>query len=558
MPDEPEQQAQSLLQEPELEPQSSTVTQLSEDAKSESSSKLQSNIPGLEHRSQAILPRRLLGRAPPRNSILKMLGYMLAALLLAVGHHLYYKHLHMTPSESTSSIGNFTYSAQTKERFITDIFVLLTRLCFGLAISTAFEQRLWYSVSHKPIALDGIDALFGIVHDPLLFRKVAMFTARIACILAILSWTVSYGILPVPGALSVQSIETVSFASVVVPTINLDQPVNNTVYKMDPIGNYSGPSLTSIRLAGQTITSGNIPGWTSPCGANCSYDLTFAAPSFICQQPGTSRIESKVPSWNAESITTPDSDSLSLQWMSIPDAELSNTTCSAISSTYNITVSYNNNEQKIKLGQIERGQPFGTGTTIIGQWNISLAQLAAMKDSLTTVLTGSIFEDSQIISVTGQTLAHYSPLLLSAEDLAGTPIFKPESGKLVEDLMKNVSVGFMSLNLWHTTVDAKTSTAQNLFIYNSHILWAGYGTCFGVAFVAVIIGLHAVWRNGGSGGTNFSLMIGTTRNPDLDLVVWEALGNREAAEGLKKLPLQYMEGVDGRLAFRSLVQKSAA
>jgi len=57
--------------------------------------------------------------------------------------------------------------------------------------------------------------------------------------------------------------------------------------------------------------------------------------------------------------------------MSVLGAELSNTTCSAINSTYNITVSYNNNEQRIRLGQIERGQPFGTGTTIIGQWNTS-------------------------------------------------------------------------------------------------------------------------------------------------------------------------------------------
>ncbi|THV04431.1 hypothetical protein K435DRAFT_961896 [Dendrothele bispora CBS 962.96] len=502
-----------------------------------------------------ILPPRLLGRKPRLLSVSKMLGYMFSALLLAVGHDLYYKSLDKTSSDTTSSIGSFTYSAQAKERFITDIFTFLTRLLFGLSITTAFEQRLWYSLARKSVVLDGLDTLFGIAHDPLLFRKV-IYAAKFktTCILAVLAWTVSYGVIPVPGAISIEPLQSLSVANVIVSTVNLTEPpATGFVYKQDGLGMYSGPSLASTRLAGQTMTSGRIPEWSSPCGANCSYTLEFSAPSFVCQDPNTSEISSVVPSWQADSTSAPDRDTLLLRWMSELDRKLSNTTCLAVNSTYNVFIAYRNNERTININRIQMQGDLGTGGTIntFESENRELVQMAAMKDSLETHLLGSIFEDIQSGISTNQTLVAYSPLLLDEQDGPnGQPVFKPDSGKLVEEMMSNVSIGFMSLNVWNTTVDATVVSVQNVFFYDSGVLWAGYGASFGVTFVAVIVGLHAVWRNGGSGGTSFSLLVGTTRNPDLDDMVQQALTSDEGAKGLKKIALQYKGGPDGYLAFR--------
>ncbi|KAJ7455649.1 hypothetical protein B0H11DRAFT_2322454 [Mycena galericulata] len=93
----------------------------------------------------------------------------------------------------------------------------------------------------------------------------------------------------------------------------------------------------------------------------------------------------------------------------------------------------------------------------------------------------------------------------------------------------------------------------NVFVYQPHALWAGYGTAIGVTLLCMTVGLHALWRNGGGGGKAFSLIMATTRNPALDGVTNRVLHEKEYRETYNKLRFRYTNLGDrevDRLAFQ--------
>lgn len=89
-------------------------------------------------------------------------------------------------------------------------------------------------------------------------------------------------------------------------------------------------------------------------------------------------------------------------------------------------------------------------------------------------------------------------------------------------------------------------------MYEPNVLWAGYGAAIGVTLLAMVVGLHALWRNGGGGGKAFSLIMATTRNPALDVVTNRALAEKDYREAYSGLRFRYtnleQDNVD-RLAF---------
>jgi hypothetical protein len=170
---------------------------------------------------------------------------------------------------------------------------------------------------------------------------------------------------------------------------------------------------------------------------------------------------------------------------------------------------------------------------------------------VSTSLVGSVFQDQQIGStITGGTLALYSAL--ANNSIPSNPVFRSNTPQLIEELLTNATISMISRSLWSTTTSVDTVRDVNVFVYDPHVLWAGYGAAMGVTLLGMLVGLHALWANGGGGGKAFSLIMATTRNPALDTVTQRALHQREYRATYMNLRFRYTQLQDRegeRLAF---------
>ncbi|KAJ7440809.1 hypothetical protein B0H11DRAFT_2098359 [Mycena galericulata] len=480
------------------------------------------------------LPEGLPGRRHPITAVAQMTGFALAGAILAIGHHLYFVSLHLTPSDGTVRVGGQSLSRQKITNFVATVFIFLVKL--------------------RALRLSGLDALFSALGDPIAFFNLEMvWRAKMAAGLAFIAWTATFAVIPVPGSLTVQSIETQSIVDMSVPTINLaEDPASGAIYTFGPIMDYRTPGPIAQSVANKALVDEAFATWPSPCGSDsdCSYNLTFFAPSFECSAPTNSAIQSVVPLWDVQTATKgTGTDTLNVQYVTVASTTLSQTNCTSFNSTYILTVEFRDNQQTIN-SEITLGSSFGTAGTIITDDPTYRPALAAIKDAVSTALVGSVFQDSQTgLTVSG--LALYSAF--ANNTISTNPVFLPNTPHLIEQLLTNTTISMIVRNLWNTTVSANVVRDVNVFMYQPHALWAGYGTAVGVTLLCMMVGLHALWRNGGGGGKGFSLIMATTRNPALDGVTNRALHEKEYRETYSKLGFRYTNlgsrEVD-RLAFR--------
>ncbi|KAJ7697191.1 hypothetical protein B0H17DRAFT_1052341 [Mycena rosella] len=501
------------------------------------------------------LPPGLPGRRHPATAFAQMTGFALGGAILAAGHHIYYTALHLTPSDGTTSIGGHIVSHQAITTFVGTVFIFLVRLCLSQSISKAFDQRLWYSVRRTAMKLGGLDALFSVLGDPVAFLNFEMvWRAKVAAGLAFIAWTGAFGVIPVPGSLTVQSIQTHSTEDMTVATVNLaKEPESGLLYTFSPIRSYNGPAPIVQTVASKALLESNIATWPNPCGSDCSYNLTFFAPSFSCSEPSGSSIQGRVNIWSVLPIiegTT--ADILNVQYISDFQGNiLSETNCTSFNSTYTVAIQFQDNQQSVDVLDIALGSSFGTNLTLIIDDPTFRPALAALKDAVSNSLIGGVFQNVETgLSITGSTLALYSAL--ANNTIPSNPVFLPDTPALIEQLLTNASISMISRNLWNTTASARIVRTVQVYVYAPRVLWAGYGAAIGVTLLAMTVGMHAVWRNGGGGGKAFSLIMATTRNPGLDAVTDRALHEREYRETYMNLRFRYTnlaeDGVD-RLAF---------
>jgi multisubunit Na+/H+ antiporter MnhG subunit len=148
-------------------------------------------------------------------------------------------------------------------------------------------------------------------------------------------------------------------------------------------------------------------------------------------------------------------------------------------------------------------------------------------------------------------IALYSAL--ANNTISTNPSFRTDTPQLIEQLLANTTISLIARALWSTSVSADVVRAVNVFVYQPHTLWAGYGAAVGVTLLCMAVGLYALGRNGGGGGKAFSLIMATTRNPALDAVTNRALHEKDYRETYSNLRFRYtnLDGRDGnRLAFQ--------
>lgn len=132
---------------------------------------------------------------------LSMLAALLASILFALGHHLFYWNLHGTnvpQSDLTFTMTGFsaTISRQQLTLAIGTTFAFATKSCLVIAVSTAWVQYFWKTLarrySKKPLTLENVNTAYSVIHNAFIlasltgWRKFSpLFT------LALLAWSVS-------------------------------------------------------------------------------------------------------------------------------------------------------------------------------------------------------------------------------------------------------------------------------------------------------------------------------------------------------------------------------
>lgn len=130
------------------------------------------------------LHQGLVGRQSIIYTSLSLFLSVLFGLAFGLGHHFFYRHLDGKPV-SVDSDGGLSVLDQQWVAQIGVAFVFLTKTCFAAAISTAFVQRAWMTVSQKPLPLSGIDSLWSILgyvkHPSPKLRLLILSTSKQSC-----------------------------------------------------------------------------------------------------------------------------------------------------------------------------------------------------------------------------------------------------------------------------------------------------------------------------------------------------------------------------------------
>ncbi|KAL0575632.1 hypothetical protein V5O48_006357 [Marasmius crinis-equi] len=478
-------------------------------------------------------------RGPPSNDDTRfdwwMLAYMLfftvLGVVMAASHHAYFSSLHLHPAEDTNT--------QRRASLGATAFIFLVKMFFTLSIVKAFDQRVWVSVQQRFMKLKGLDALFSAPHNPFAFLSFDMMSnAKVATLMVAVVWLLPFAVVPLPGALTIQPRNDFTSANVLVPHINLlNDPADGALAIYDQSLIYQRPSPSMQTLATRALVSNSVPSWPNPCpdsSLSCSYRQRFFAPSFNCSAPQNTTVATPdLTRWSSVVGTGPQSDVLNVTWVSNPNGTLvSTTSCTSYNSTYEVRVRFRGGRTsgsgpEVELDRIRQQDTFGTANpanwTGFSSSNPSggnpsgQAFLAAIKDAVATSLAGNIFVDPNVgVVVPDSTLVMLSPSLPVFNGTGNNLFFRPDANTLIQDILTNTTLSLLSMNLWNTNVQARVESSRNVFVYDSSVLWIGYGISLALTLIMVAIGVYSAWINGGSRDTNFSTVVRTSRNRVLD------------------------------------------
>lgn len=176
-------------------------------------------------------------------------------------------------------------------------------MLFSTSIGVGFAQRVWYGLHEKPFSLEAVGVLFTLRDNPLgFFNTEVLCRAKIASIIAALSWALALVPILVPASISVRldtfTSQLGGAGTLPIYTLNLTKDVSELQYRnntpifpiqlaqYEPIGAswrlYGGVTTAATGLIYNTLYGKRIINGQSPCGANCSFTHTFNGPAYKC------------------------------------------------------------------------------------------------------------------------------------------------------------------------------------------------------------------------------------------------------------------------------------
>ncbi|KAI1326442.1 hypothetical protein F5Y16DRAFT_228779 [Xylariaceae sp. FL0255] len=228
----------------------------------------------------------------PRSKM-TMIGMLVIAVLLAVGHHLFYKGLMgKPPPDSTYSfLGTSIHlSGQQINLAVGTLLAFLVKAFLGVAVSTAHEQHVWNFIKTHPTKIAIIDGLFLAKSNVFTVFNVYLWgKSFVSMLLALVFWLLPIASFLTPASLTVHQalssenqlfrVPRVDFTSLNFANIQEVQSTSLSAY-------YAGPQLDVQQIVKASATASQILP-IPPSNANSSWALHFHAPALSCQMVNT-------------------------------------------------------------------------------------------------------------------------------------------------------------------------------------------------------------------------------------------------------------------------------
>ncbi|KAJ8132005.1 hypothetical protein O1611_g1616 [Lasiodiplodia mahajangana] len=226
-------------------------------------------------------------------------GGLLAGILTAVGHHLYYASLEGTYTGGDLVILGYRVSHQTFAISIGTGFAFIARAFLLFAVSGAYAQVFWRAATHarKLNTLEEVDAMFSVLSNLFAFSQGRVWWKYPALLLiALIAWLLPIAFTIPSSSLAVIFTPVTTSASKIVPNFDFaslryvsDMSVagfalnneQNGVTVPSPVYSYNGPSYEVERIATAVASGGGILPITPPA-PNSSWQLNFYGPSIRC------------------------------------------------------------------------------------------------------------------------------------------------------------------------------------------------------------------------------------------------------------------------------------
>ncbi|PCD44622.1 hypothetical protein AU210_000079 [Fusarium oxysporum f. sp. radicis-cucumerinum] len=208
-----------------------------------------------------------------------MTGSLFLGLLLAIGHHLYYHYLD----------GRVIKSQNQQEWFLrvgTGI-AFLARALLSAAVGFAYTQILWRSLRSKSVTIEGVNSLFGVLHNAWDFTTWELWTAAPAlAVVAIIAWALPLIAVITPATLTVQVSDhpNVTVVDAPIPLLDYDNMLNFAQFTGVGGVGYYAPSSYVSRVLLSVASLGSILTIPAPF-PNSSYSVDFYGPSISCGTP---------------------------------------------------------------------------------------------------------------------------------------------------------------------------------------------------------------------------------------------------------------------------------
>jgi hypothetical protein len=539
--------------------------------------------------------------------------FFITGFALAIGHYAYLRSLDEITADNQVWVGRYSLT-----------IAFLVKASLSAAISMAFTQRLWYSLQQmkRGMSLLAIDSLFSA--DQSLSALISWEIWRstfIPTLMAVSIWLMPLIQVVAPTALTIGSLQkTLANSHCAVPLLQItDIPEVSyrslSLFDIDYERLQFQPSTTARYIVDLTAQSGQQLGWPSPCGSNCTYEVSFAAPAWQCNK--TNKIGGSDAHWNEEwfngygdgwNYSASDSET-NLEYSPIYQASYSSDTsqfwvgatdsvnvdyslnmsvkeflnlhlyvCDVVTMIYNLRVTYIDHQQINEIidlsykDRIEIPQSVWDGNLGEPMKNAAILGIISLYSPLVNLLSGDITRDPQERFVANTSigsiplLVHtYNGSMASGQEDPYVPNL--DIGPLLEKLSQNISISLLS----QPKLDTTTTTLTTCTTHETLTVWkfkpvpliAAYLCAVGAATMSLVIGGLALVATGVARDRSFSSIVRSTRHRDLDVLCVENDGNAvlPSTPELRKRRFRFSsdgtayardDGNEKRMSFRSV------
>lgn len=168
----------------------------------------------------------VFGQSSIRFILFTIVGPLLLAVLLIIGHHFYYDSLDGEPDQaddsfSRSNVKNY-FQSQTGAQAAGNAFAFAIKACLTSAIGTAFIQLTWRLVKDQACTVSALDAMWNSQTDPLAFANLGFWKAATVLVaVPLVAWALPVMALFPSSSLTIRSVADTRSATCLVPNFDL-------------------------------------------------------------------------------------------------------------------------------------------------------------------------------------------------------------------------------------------------------------------------------------------------------------------------------------------------